>query len=108
MILRLHLLKLVGARVLSALAVLVAILQILDLLDVTTEILQRNLGALGVIHYALLRTPTQVEQAAPRWVVEGRSGNIESEVTIEGAPPESVHAYADVGRIVAGGSSRPS
>jgi lipopolysaccharide export system permease protein len=71
MILRRHLMRLVGGRVLAALAVLVAILQILDLLDVTTEILQRKLGAGGVIHYALLRTPTLVEQTAPLAMLAG-------------------------------------
>jgi lipopolysaccharide export system permease protein len=70
-ILRKRLLTLVGTRVLSALVVLVAILQILDLLDVTNDILQRNLGIGGVAYYAFLRTPDLIEQVAPVAVLAG-------------------------------------
>jgi lipopolysaccharide export system permease protein len=62
---------LVASRIFAALAVLVAILQILDLLDVTTDILQRKLGAGGVAYYALLRTPAMIEQIAPLAVLAG-------------------------------------
>jgi lipopolysaccharide export system permease protein len=71
MILRRHLIKLLGGRVLASLAVLVAILQTVDLLEVTTDILQRKLGVAGVIHYALLRTPMLVEQTAPVAMLAG-------------------------------------
>jgi len=70
-ILQRHLMRLLAVRVLGALAVLVAILQILDLLEVTTDILQRRLGVAGVIHYALLRTPSLVEQTAPLAMLAG-------------------------------------
>jgi len=70
-ILRRRLLEVTGGRVLAALAVLVAILQILDLLEVSTEILQRKLGIGGVIHYTLLRTPMLVEQVAPLAMLAG-------------------------------------
>lgn len=66
-----YLLKLMGSRILIALLVLVGVLQILDLLDVTNEILDRNLGAAGVGHYALLRLPRLIEQAAPLAVLAG-------------------------------------
>ncbi|RAK63063.1 LptF/LptG family permease [Phenylobacterium kunshanense] len=66
-----YLLKLMGGRILTALAVLVGVLQILDLLDVTTEILDRQLGAQGVAYYALLRLPRLIEQAAPLAVLAG-------------------------------------
>lgn len=66
-----YLLKLMGVRILSALAVLVGILQIIDLLDVTTEILDRRLGAGGVAYYALLRLPRLIEQSAPLAVLAG-------------------------------------
>lgn len=66
-----YLFRLMATRILSALAVLVGILQILDLLDVTTEILERNLGASGVAYYALLRLPRLFEQAAPLAVLAG-------------------------------------
>lgn len=66
-----HLLRIVGVRVLAALLVLVSILQILDLLDVTTDILERKLGVAGVLYYALLRLPTLVQQVAPLSVLAG-------------------------------------
>jgi len=68
---RRHFLRLVGHRVLAALLVLLAILQILDLLEVTTDILQRKLGVEGVIHYAALRLPTLLQQAAPLAMLAG-------------------------------------
>ena len=49
------LLKLMASRVLAALAVLAGVLQIIDLLEVTTQILDRNLGPGGVAYYAMLR-----------------------------------------------------
>ena len=66
-----YLLKLMASRILTALLVLVGILQILDLLDVTTDILERDLGASGVGYYALLRLPRLIEQAAPLAVLAG-------------------------------------
>lgn len=71
MTLGVYLLKLMGGRILAALAVLVGILQILDLLDVTTDILERDLGASGVAYYALLRLPRLIEQSAPLAVLAG-------------------------------------
>lgn len=71
MILSRYLLKLMGTRILAALAVLVGILQILDLLDVTNEILDRKLGAAGVGYYALMRLPRLIEQAGPLAVLAG-------------------------------------
>jgi lipopolysaccharide export system permease protein len=66
-----YLLKLMGSRILTALLVLVGILQILDLLEVTNDILDRNLGASGIGYYALLRLPRLIEQAAPLAVLAG-------------------------------------
>jgi lipopolysaccharide export system permease protein len=66
-----YLLKLMGGRILTALLVLVGILQILDLLDVTNEVLDRKLGAAGVAYYAMLRLPRLIEQAAPLAVLAG-------------------------------------
>jgi lipopolysaccharide export system permease protein len=66
-----YLFSLVGGRILAALLVLVGILQILDLLDVTTDILDRKLGAGGVFYYAALRLPRLIEQAAPLAVLTG-------------------------------------
>ena len=71
MTLPVYLLKVMAWRVLAALAVLMGILQIIDLLEVTTQILDRKLGAAGVAYYALLRLPRLIEQAAPLAVLAG-------------------------------------
>lgn len=65
------LLKLMASRVLAALAVLAGVLQIIDLLEVTTQILDRDLGPGGVAYYAMLRMPRLIEQAAPLAVLAG-------------------------------------
>ncbi len=64
-------LRVVGTRVLGAGLILLAILQILDLLDVTTDILDRGLGMGGVFYYATLRLPRLIEQVAPLCVLAG-------------------------------------
>ncbi|HEY8617930.1 LptF/LptG family permease [Phenylobacterium sp.] len=66
-----HITKVVGFQILAALLVLVGVLQVLDLLDVTTEIVQRQLGPGGVAWYSLLRLPRLVEQSAPLAVLAG-------------------------------------
>ena len=66
-----YLIRVMGWRVLAALAVLMGILQIIDLLEVTTTILDRKLGAAGVAYYAMLRAPRLFEQAAPLAVLAG-------------------------------------
>lgn len=64
-------LRTVGLRILGAAAILLAVLQILDLLDVTTDILDRGLGFGGVAYYATLRLPRLIEQVAPLSVLAG-------------------------------------
>ncbi len=71
MTLQAHVMKMVATRVLVAALVLVGLLQILDLIDVTTDILARNLGVGGVIYYATLRLPRFVEQVAPISLLAG-------------------------------------
>jgi len=71
MTLPVYLLRLMATRVLAALLVLMGILQVIDLLEVTTTILDRDLGAAGVGYYALLRAPRLFEQAAPLAVLAG-------------------------------------
>ena len=66
-----YLLKLMAGRILAALAVLAGVLQIIDLLEVTTQILDRDLGPGGVAYYAMLRMPRLIEQAAPLAVLAG-------------------------------------
>jgi len=66
-----YVLKLVGLRILASGAIVLAVLQILDLLDVTPDIVERGLGAAGMVQYALLRLPRLIDQAAPLSVLAG-------------------------------------
>ncbi|MCC7266589.1 MAG: LptF/LptG family permease [Caulobacteraceae bacterium] len=66
-----HIGRLVAFRIAAALVMIVALLQVMDLLDITTEILDRGLGFGGVVKYALLRLPRLVEQAAPLAALAG-------------------------------------
>jgi lipopolysaccharide export system permease protein len=67
----LYVLKTAATRILAAAAILMGILQILDLLEVTNDILDRGLGMAGVAYYAALRAPRLVEQVAPIAVLAG-------------------------------------
>lgn len=55
----------VAGQMLALLAVLTGLMQLLELLDVTTDVLDRNLGIGGIIHYALLRLPSEMVVALP-------------------------------------------
>jgi lipopolysaccharide export system permease protein len=91
-----YLLKLMATRILTALLVLVGILQILDLLDVTTDILDRDLGAAGVGYYALLRLPRLIEQAAPLAVLAGSLfafGKLASDSAVTAMRSTGISAY---------------
>jgi len=69
--LQLYVLKTVATRILGAALILMSILQILDLLDVTNDILDRGLGMAGVAYYAMMRLPRLFEQVAPIAVLAG-------------------------------------
>ncbi len=71
MILAHYILRIMAGRIIGALLVLVGILQILDLLEITTKVLDRDLGLAGLGYYAVLRLPRLVEQAAPLAVLAG-------------------------------------
>ncbi|WP_091735073.1 LptF/LptG family permease [Phenylobacterium immobile] len=66
-----YVLKTMATRILVAALVLIGIMQILDLLDVTNDIIDRGLGFGGMIRYASLRMPRLIEQAAPLSVLAG-------------------------------------
>jgi lipopolysaccharide export system permease protein len=66
-----YVLRAVSVRIVGAMAVLLAIMQILDLLEVTPDIVERGLGFAGVLHYAALRLPQMFDQAAPLGVLAG-------------------------------------
>ncbi|TDU28940.1 lipopolysaccharide export system permease protein [Panacagrimonas perspica] len=61
----------VATQVLALVLVLTALMQLLELLDVTGEVLDRNLGMSGLMRYALLRTPSEVVVALPLAVLLG-------------------------------------
>lgn len=69
--LQLYVLKTISIRILVAAIILMSILQMLDLLDVTPDILERGLGLGGVAYYAALRVPRLFEQVAPIAVLAG-------------------------------------
>ena len=66
-----YVLRAVSVRIAGATAVLLAVLQILDLLEVTPDIVERGLGFAGMMHYAVLRLPQLINQAAPLGVLAG-------------------------------------
>jgi len=60
-----YLRQLLAMRVLAVLIALGGLLQILDLLEATTEIMARGQGLGGVAHYIVLRAPTLLLQSLP-------------------------------------------
>lgn len=66
----------VGVQTLALLVVLTALMQVLELLDVTTDILDRDLGAAGLFKYALLRTPSEIVVALPLAVLLGAMSSL--------------------------------
>lgn len=61
----------VGLQILALLAVLTAMMQLLELLDVTTDILERGQGVGGLLYYAALRAPAELALALPLAVLLG-------------------------------------
>lgn len=58
-------------RTLATLAVLVGLLQLVDLFEATPQVLERGLGVGGIFHYELLRLPGMVQQILPVSVLIG-------------------------------------
>jgi lipopolysaccharide export system permease protein len=61
----------VATQIFALLAVLTGLMQVLELLDVTTDVLDRNLGVIGILHYAVLRLPSEMLLALPLAVLLG-------------------------------------
>jgi lipopolysaccharide export system permease protein len=53
------------AQILGLLLALTGLMQLLELLEITTDVLDRNLGLSGLAHYALLRIPSELVVALP-------------------------------------------
>lgn len=66
-----YLRRLLLAQVFGIAIALTALLQMLELLDVTTDILKRKLGVAGVLHYAALRLPSEFTLALPLAMLVG-------------------------------------
>jgi lipopolysaccharide export system permease protein len=66
-----HLRRRVATQILALLAVLTGLMQLLELLDVTTDVLDRKLGLGGILHYAVLRLPGELMLALPLAVLLG-------------------------------------
>lgn len=58
-------------RTFATLLVLIGLLQIVDLFDATSEVLERGLGLGGIIEYEFLRLPVMIEQIVPVSVLIG-------------------------------------
>jgi lipopolysaccharide export system permease protein len=63
--------RLLLTRTIFAVVVLICLVQVLELLDVTTDILERGQGLAGIGHYSLLRLPGQFQQVAGLSVLVG-------------------------------------
>lgn len=61
----------IATQILGLLLVLTALMQLLEMLDVTGDVLDRELGAAGLLRYALLRTPAEIVVALPLAVLLG-------------------------------------
>ncbi len=60
-----YLRKRVAGQIFALLLALTALIQLLELLEVSTEVLDRGLGVTGVLRYAALRVPAQMELSLP-------------------------------------------
>jgi lipopolysaccharide export system permease protein len=66
-----YVLRLLLVRTVVAALVLIGLVQVLELFDVTTDILQRGQGLAGIGHYSVLRLPGQFQQVASLSVLVG-------------------------------------
>lgn len=68
----------VGWQIVALLLVFTALMQLFELLDVTTEIVKRGLGLRGILHYAALRLPAELVLALPLAVLLGTATALQS------------------------------
>jgi lipopolysaccharide export system permease protein len=66
-----YVLRLLLVRTISAIVVLMALVQVLELLEVTSTLFERGLGFAGVGHYTLLRIPGMFEQVSALGMLVG-------------------------------------
>lgn len=65
MVLGNYLRRRVAGQIFGLLLALTALMQLLELLEVTTDVLDRGMGVGGILRYAALRVPAQLELALP-------------------------------------------
>ena len=53
----------VGSQILMLLLVITALMQLLELLDITTDVLKRDQGVIGILYYGALRIPVDLVTA---------------------------------------------
>lgn len=61
----------VASQILVLLLVITALMQLLELLDITTDVLKRDQGLLGILYYGALRIPADLVTALPPAVLLG-------------------------------------
>lgn len=61
----------VGSQILALLLVITALMQLLELLDITTDVLKRDQGVLGILYYGALRIPADLVTALRPAVLVG-------------------------------------
>jgi lipopolysaccharide export system permease protein len=64
-VLGVYLRKRFAGQIFGLLLALTALIQLFELLEVSTEVLDRGLGITGVLRYAMLRVPAQMEVSLP-------------------------------------------
>jgi lipopolysaccharide export system permease protein len=55
----------VAGQIFGLLLALTGLMQLMELLEVTTEVMDRNLGLSGLLHYAILRVPSELVVMLP-------------------------------------------
>ncbi|MEO6185360.1 MAG: LptF/LptG family permease, partial [Steroidobacteraceae bacterium] len=55
----------IAGQIFGLLLALTGLMQLLELLDITTDVLDRKLGVSGLLHYAVLRIPSELVVALP-------------------------------------------
>jgi lipopolysaccharide export system permease protein len=61
----------VGAQIMVMLLVITALIQLLELLDITTDVLKRDQGLVGILYYGALRIPVDLVTAVQPAVLLG-------------------------------------
>lgn len=61
----------VALQILVLLLVITALMQLLELLDITTDVLKRDQGLVGILYYGMLRLPAELVVALPPAVLIG-------------------------------------